>query len=212
MRKTKQEAEETRLRIIQCALELFAEQGISATNLSQIATRAGVTRGAIYWNFKNKLDLFDAVWEFHSKPFTQLGEASANIEEPNPLARLREFWHFLLTSIARSENYQRMFTICQRENTSGCRPDAIAERFRQLQQHWNQECQSALRNAVRREQLPHDLDVPLAAKLVDSLLVGFINNSMHKCRHWGVEMDLDQQAQQVVEAAVAMLTYSCKSV
>ncbi|MER1691841.1 TetR family transcriptional regulator, partial [Proteus mirabilis] len=46
-RKTKRQAQETRQQIIDAALRLFTVQGVSATSLSDIATEAGVTRGAI---------------------------------------------------------------------------------------------------------------------------------------------------------------------
>lgn len=57
-RKTKEETEQTRKNIINAALELFHETGYARTTLEQIARKAGVTRGAIYWHFKDKVDLF----------------------------------------------------------------------------------------------------------------------------------------------------------
>lgn len=51
-RKTKQQALETRQHILDVAIRLFSQQGVSATSLAQIAQAAGVTRGAIYWHFK----------------------------------------------------------------------------------------------------------------------------------------------------------------
>lgn len=57
-RKTKAEAEQTRQDIFNAALELFHDRGYSRTTLDQIARKAGVTRGAIYWHFKDKVDLF----------------------------------------------------------------------------------------------------------------------------------------------------------
>lgn len=51
-RKTKQEAQETRQHILDVALRLFSQQGVSSTSLGEIAKAAGVTRGAIYWHFK----------------------------------------------------------------------------------------------------------------------------------------------------------------
>ncbi|MDS7773050.1 TetR family transcriptional regulator, partial [Klebsiella oxytoca] len=53
-RKTKQQALETRQHILDVALRLFSQQGVSSTSLAAIAKAAGVTRGAIYWHFKNK--------------------------------------------------------------------------------------------------------------------------------------------------------------
>ncbi len=60
-RKTKAEAEQTRHRIITCARQVFSRAGVTNTSLEEIAQEAGVTRGAVYWHFKNKSDLFLAV-------------------------------------------------------------------------------------------------------------------------------------------------------
>ena len=60
-RRTKAEAEQTRLQIIEAAREVFHERGVSRTSLEQVAAKAGVTRGAVYWHFKNKADLFFAM-------------------------------------------------------------------------------------------------------------------------------------------------------
>ena len=48
-------------KIVSAALRLFAEQGFDATSLDAIAKSLGVTRGALYWHFKNKAALFSAV-------------------------------------------------------------------------------------------------------------------------------------------------------
>jgi len=60
-RKTKAEAEQTRHRIITCSRQVFCRAGVTNTSLEEIAKEAGVTRGAVYWHFKNKADLFLAV-------------------------------------------------------------------------------------------------------------------------------------------------------
>jgi TetR/AcrR family acrAB operon transcriptional repressor len=60
-RKTKAEAELTRHRIVECAREVFSKEGVTNTSLERIAQEAGVTRGAVYWHFRDKADLFMAV-------------------------------------------------------------------------------------------------------------------------------------------------------
>ncbi len=60
-RKTKAEAELTRHRIVECAREVFSKEGVTNTSLERIAKEAGVTRGAVYWHFRDKADLFMAV-------------------------------------------------------------------------------------------------------------------------------------------------------
>jgi len=57
-RKTKEEAEKTRIQILETALEVFYAQGYSGSTLVDIAKKIGMTKGAIYWHFKSKVDLF----------------------------------------------------------------------------------------------------------------------------------------------------------
>lgn len=71
-RKTKQEAQETRQHILDVALRLFSQQGVSSTSLGEIAKAAGVTRGAIYWHFKDKSDLFSEIWELSESNIGEL--------------------------------------------------------------------------------------------------------------------------------------------
>jgi TetR/AcrR family acrAB operon transcriptional repressor len=60
-RKTKAEAALTRDRIVTCARQVFSREGVTNTSLETVAKDAGVTRGAVYWHFRNKADLFMAV-------------------------------------------------------------------------------------------------------------------------------------------------------
>ena len=63
VRRTKEDAQETRNRILDIAVDVFNRQGVAQTSLNDIAKTAGVTRGAIYWHFANKVALFDAMIE-----------------------------------------------------------------------------------------------------------------------------------------------------
>lgn len=67
-RKTKEAAERTRQQIIHAARQVFHACGVSRTSLENIAKAAGVTRGAVYWHFANKADLFFAMREQTSLP------------------------------------------------------------------------------------------------------------------------------------------------
>ncbi|MFS7058247.1 TetR family transcriptional regulator, partial [Escherichia coli] len=89
-RKTKQEAQETRQHILDVALRLFSQQGVSSTSLGEIAKAAGVTRGAIYWHFKDKSDLFSEIWELSESNIGEL-ELEYQAKFPgDPLSVLRE--------------------------------------------------------------------------------------------------------------------------
>lgn len=70
-RKTKQEAQETRQHILDVALRLFSQQGYHPPRWARLQA-AGVTRGAIYWHFKDKSDLFSEIWELSESNIGEL--------------------------------------------------------------------------------------------------------------------------------------------
>ena len=86
VRKTKEEAQETRNAILDAAERVFLERGVSHTSLAEIAAAAGVTRGAIYWHFANKSDVFDALFERVFAPLEERFEAMHDELRNNPKA------------------------------------------------------------------------------------------------------------------------------
>ena len=70
-RKTKMEALETRGRLLDAADCVFRQRGVTRTSLAEIANAAGVTRGAVYWHFKDKAALFHAMSKADRPPSEQ---------------------------------------------------------------------------------------------------------------------------------------------
>lgn len=58
----------TRMALLEAARELIREKGHERTTLQEVATRAGMTSGAIYGNFRNRDDLFIALAETYWTP------------------------------------------------------------------------------------------------------------------------------------------------
>ncbi|WP_444678170.1 TetR family transcriptional regulator [Halomonas sp. E19] len=79
-RRTKAEAAATREMLLDAAEAIFLEHGVARTSLEQIARHAGMTRGAVYWHFRNKADLFRAMLDRVRMPFRELVE---EIDEPS---------------------------------------------------------------------------------------------------------------------------------
>ena len=61
VRKTKEDTEQTRQAIMDSALQTFYEKGFSRTTFDEIAKRIDMTKGAVYWHFKNKTDVIVAI-------------------------------------------------------------------------------------------------------------------------------------------------------
>ncbi len=117
-RKTKEDASITRQHIIDAAREVFATRGVSRTTLEHIATQAGVTRGAVYWHFENKTQLFNAMREQVFLPLLDRMDDSL-LDNPNidPLTAME---NALKNTIAGLEScpitrqtYEIMMTKCE---------------------------------------------------------------------------------------------------
>ena len=110
-RRTKENAIATRSSLIDAAEQVFCEKGVSRASLSDIAQAAGATRGAIYWHFKDKLDLFGAMMDRVTLPLEQgFGELECSTC-PDPVQRLRAVMGFVLSSVASDERTRKVFEI-----------------------------------------------------------------------------------------------------
>ena len=69
MKRTPEEALKTRQSLLDAAVAVFRRKGVARSSLEEIARTAGVTRGALYWHFKDKQDLFDALFQARFAPY-----------------------------------------------------------------------------------------------------------------------------------------------
>lgn len=74
--------EQTRVRLIEAADELFRRDGFHPTTLDRIADRAGYTKGAVYSNFESKEDLFFAVYDRRADALVAAMEKALATSEP----------------------------------------------------------------------------------------------------------------------------------
>lgn len=111
MRKTKHEADKTRSALLTAAEVLFLERGVAHTSLEQIAKQAGVTRGAVYWHFKNKADLFHAMLNQVRLPTEIIAQRIQQCDPQDPVAGLRNLCLETLASLLVDERKKRIFTI-----------------------------------------------------------------------------------------------------
>src|SRR3954469_20195994 len=83
--------EERPKQILDAALAVFAERGLSAARLEDIAKRAGVSKGTIYLYFANKEELFRGVVRDTVIAFIERGEARLAAERDDP-TRALDVW------------------------------------------------------------------------------------------------------------------------
>ena len=119
MRRTKAEAEETRQAILAAAERVFFKKGVANSSLDEVAAAAGVTRGAIYWHFSSKSDLFIGLYQSVSLPESDLLDfGDPDVRGLALLAKIEEAACKWLTLLSKDEQRQRIMTISLRTNYS----------------------------------------------------------------------------------------------
>lgn len=171
MRRTKEDAEKTRLKIIEAALTLFSRNGYSNTTLGMIGTAAGYSRGPIYWHFKNKDDLYQAVLAYSQEPLENLINNAAR-EDADPLKAIDAFAQQWLELLAEDVWFRQSFEILLNKTEL---TDAIAptiKRERELTRHIVDTLSQLVTRAQELEQLPSTQPAHKLGLLVYTHLMG----------------------------------------
>lgn len=174
MRRTRDEASLTRARLLDAAEQLFAERGFPATRLDDIAAAAGATRGAFYWHFKSKEEVFDAMLARAAEHIGAALASSRRRAADDPLGALRERIDTVLLHVEQDARFQRVVIMLICGPHSHTMPSSLCEQANTLGARAIDEFAMLLRAAELREQLPSGLDNRLAAQACHSLLCGVI--------------------------------------
>jgi TetR/AcrR family transcriptional regulator, acrAB operon repressor len=110
MKRTKEEAAVTHSTLLRSALKVFSQNGYASTTLEDVAKEAGVTRGAIYWHFGSKVELYNALMEEYSTQGGRIVQAAAAEGGSLPEILGRIFIR-LLTAVATDPTLQDVMEI-----------------------------------------------------------------------------------------------------
>lgn len=175
-RKTKQQALETRQQILDAAVREFSEKGVSATSLADIANAAGVTRGAIYWHFKNKVDLFNEVWEISESKIGDLELEYQTKYPDNPLCILREILIYILTATVDDPHRRALMEIIFHKCEFVGEMISLQLARKVLYIAGNEKIEAVLRKCICFGQLPPLLDTRRASIVLRSYITGLMEN------------------------------------
>jgi TetR/AcrR family transcriptional regulator, acrAB operon repressor len=147
-RKTKQEAQATRTLILDTAERVFEQRGVAGASLHEIANAAGLTRGAIYWHFNDKADLFDAMMARARLPLEEVGTLYGARGADLTLPQLRDALVALLRRIVADPQMKRVFGIATHKVEYAGQTSALRERHLSARG----ECLADLARTLRRAQ------------------------------------------------------------
>jgi TetR/AcrR family acrAB operon transcriptional repressor len=174
VRRTKEDALATRSSLLDAAERLFQAKGVSRTSLNDIAVQAGTTRGAIYWHFKDKADLFNAMMARVTLPLESAFELTAAGEDPLP--GMRDCLLRALRHTANDEQTRRVFEVATQKVEYVDEMGAVRTRHVGCRQQFLDQMQAALRASARLRGLKLAVPVAAASHGLHALLDGLIQN------------------------------------
>lgn len=167
-RKTKEESQKTRDGILDAAERVFLEKGVGTTAMADLADAAGVSRGAVYGHYKNKIEVCLAMCD---RAFGQIEVPDENARVPALDILLRAGMGFL-RQCCEPGSVQRVLEIlylkCERSDEN----EPLLRRREMLEKQGQRFGLRQIRRAVERGELPARLDVELASIYLQSLWDG----------------------------------------
>lgn len=196
-RKTKEDAELTYHALLDAATALFIRQGIARTTLNNIASEAGMTRGAIYWHFDNKDAVIQALWErntstLHTSFINELG----NLDVNDPAGHFRRTINNLLQTVVEQPEIGAVIRIVM---LSVEFTDDQTELQRFLNSKYD-EIDSTVGDALTSLQERNALLSPLAPKLIAQGLMSYLLGLIHVYLKPGqTRLDLEKNGNQLLD-------------
>ena len=180
MRRTKEDAEQTRQAILESAMDIFYEKGYSKTTFDEIAKRINLTKGAVYWYFRNKPDIVAAlINDFVQKHIKRLEEFRAGKEENLDILAdmmLLAYHHMKKNPL----EYKFIFFItCQMEWS-----EAILVKIRPLVEQTSEISRKLMTDTLlklkKNKKIKEDTDVEKITEILQALWMGLLENYLAK--------------------------------
>lgn len=199
-RKKKEDAEKTRQQLIEAAIVQFSTRGVASTTLTDIADAANLTRGAIYWHFSSKSEIFNAIWE-QQLPLREIIRDRLSLsKEDDPLLMLREQFIASLQFIAQDPHQCALLQILYHKCEFNS--DMISECEIRNRIGINDEyLRGTLEQCISRKVISPNVNIELALIVFHGFFSGVIKN-------WLMNSDsfnLYQQAPALVDNILATL-------
>jgi len=200
-RRTKTEAEVTRQKLLDAAAEVFREHGVAHSTLAEVAAAAGVTRGAVYWHFRDKAHLFDALCEREQLPMEAMLACAGEVRQKDPLRALRTLAVDGLMRLATNARTQAVFDVIFHKCEFAAEFASVAGRRHATDRGCLAHVERLLKQAVDMGQLPANTDTELAARCLNAYMVGV----MHEWVQRPEAYDLARAAPAMIDCVLAGL-------
>ena len=175
-RRSKEDALATRTSLLDAAERVFLAQGVAGTSLNDIAVAAGTTRGAIYWHFRDKADLFNAMMDRVAMPLQQAMSLVEEAEGADPLPALRKALRCTLRQVVTDPQLRRVFEVATHKVEYVDSLCAVRQRHLEVRDAWVERFRHVLLRSAQARGVRLSVPAAVAAHGLHALLDGFTQN------------------------------------
>lgn len=198
-RRTKADAEKTRLRILKAALDLFVSEGYERATFEDVARRIRLTKGAVYWHFKSKPELLSAlVAHVLESQARKLAETMPSVTSLESLTA-----HFVARArfaVGTPAN-RKFFHMMMRMDWPSAKFASLKQRLRQLETGPFYIIEHSLRDLQEKGEVRRDVDVLEVRDVLGAMWLGLIKLEVGKC----LDVDLGSAVDFGFESVIARI-------
>ena len=185
-RRTKAEANQTRLKILKAALDLFVAKGYEETTFEDVAQRIRLSKGAVYWHFKTKPDLLaELIVHVSAMNFNPV---SQTLPGPISLAGLVEHFAGQARLIAIKPTYGKFFRMMMNLNWTAEKFAPLKFRLQQIESDFFLGIRKTLSALQKKGEVSADADIAAMSLVLGALWIGFMKLQVDQC----IKMDFSK--------------------
>ncbi len=191
MKRTKEQAEKTRNLLLKTALKIFSEKGYTATKLADIAAISNVTRGAIYWHFGNKFNLYCALVESCFEKFINRIKNVYKAKE-SPLTIIENLIKEHFTSIEDDEEYRAIEEILFFKTEFSRELLPLKEEYTEILHDQIGRITNLIKRGIKIGEINPDIDPKLTSISLLSFIDGIASNWLFDTSIFSPKKDADK--------------------
>ncbi|WP_234414334.1 TetR/AcrR family transcriptional regulator [Paenibacillus sp. CAA11] len=163
---------DTKSRVLEAAAQVFSAHGYTNSSLDKVAEHAGLSKGAVYWHFASKQDLFLAILERSYEQQLRLlpGQMQQILSSEDPMFSLVGWLESQFTCLQSGDEQSKLFL----EFLVSGREQEIGERLQLLHRNLMTDIGVFLQQMQSRGYLAADVDSYSLALMLDALLKGVL--------------------------------------
>lgn len=194
MRKTKEDAAQTREILLDAAFKVFSNKGYSRASLVEVAKEAGVTRGAVYWHFGCKYQLFK---ELLSETYEEIDKMMQDAAQKatSALQKIRNILSRLIILVSEKPQFRAMEEIMVFGTDGKEGMDKLYKQHQDRTVQWRERFEKLIQEGFESGEIDESLD----SNMISMWMYSFLSGLHSILPTFDIDLSSEEQAQKMAD-------------